>query len=90
MKINQLKQVQVDAKTIAIYCKVSDRFSYQIKDAEGVVLHDQDDGYVPNFMPGDHYGDYIILNIDIDTGAVTNWKKLSPEQIEEAIKPKDD
>lgn len=90
MEISQTKQVRVNAKTIKIYCKVSDRFSYQIVDAQGDVLHDQDDGYVPNFMPGDHYGDYVILDIDIDTGVVQNWKKLTAADIEAAIKSEDD
>ena len=24
---------------------------------------------MPDFMPGQHYGDYVILDVDIDTGA---------------------
>lgn len=87
LEINQLKQVKVDAKTIKIHLKVSDRFSYQIVDAQGEVLHEQDDGYVPDFMPGPHYGDYVILDIDVDTGQVTNWPKLTAADIEKAIKP---
>lgn len=90
MEINQTKRVKVDAKTISIYCKVSDRFSYQILDAQGEVLHDQDDGYVPDFMPGDHYGDYVILEIDIDTGVVKNWKKLDASDIEAVMEPNHD
>ena len=90
MEINQLKQVRVDAKTIKIHLKVSDRFSYEIVDAQGAVLHQQEDGYVPDFMPGTHYGDYVILDIDIDTGAITNWKKLDASDIEAAMKPEDD
>ena len=86
MEINQLKQIKVNAKTISIFCKVSDRFTYAIKDEQGGVIFSQDDGYVPSFMPGQHYGDYVILEIDLDTGLVTNWSKPSAEQIEEAIK----
>lgn len=86
MKIDQQKTVQVDVKTVSIYCKVSDRFTYQLKDAEGAIVHDQDDGYVPDFMPGEHYGDYVILDIDIDTGMVKNWKAPTAAQIEAAIK----
>ena len=90
MKINQQKTVQVDVKTVSIYCKVSDRFTYQLKDAEGAIVHYQDDGYVPDFMPGEHYGDYVILDIDLDTGMVTNWHKPTAAQIESAIKPQDE
>jgi hypothetical protein len=86
MKINQQKTVQTDVKTLEIHCKVSDRFTYSLKDAQGETVFDQDDGYVPDFMPGYHYGDYIILNIDIENGQILNWKKLNASDIEEAIK----
>lgn len=85
MKINQLKKVQVEAMTLSIHTKVSDRFTAQILDQDGAVIADQDDGYVPDFMPGDHYGDYIILEIDLDTGMVKNWNKPTAEQLEEFI-----
>jgi hypothetical protein len=51
-------------------------------DADGECILDQEDGYVPSFMPGEHYGDYLILDIDIDSGLVTNWKKLVAHDIE--------
>lgn len=85
MEINQLKQVKINAKTVSIFCKVSDRFTYSIKDQQGEKIYNQDDGYVPDFMPGEHYGDYIILDIDIDSGVVMNWKKLTADHIELAI-----
>ena len=90
MEINQTKQVKVNAKTLKIHVKCADRFSYSINDQDGVELFCQDDGYVPSFMPGPHYGDYIILDIDLDSGLVTNWKKPDAELIEEAINSKAD
>lgn len=90
MEINQQKTVKVNAKTLRIHCKVSDRFTYAIDDAQGDEIYSQDDGYVPEFMPGEHYGDYVILDIDLDTGMVTNWKKPTAAQIEAAIKPEDE
>ena len=90
MEINQQKTVKVNAKTLRIHCKVSDRFTYSIDDAQGEEIHRQEDGYVPDFMPGKHYGDYVILDIDLDTGMVTNWMKPTAAQIEAAIKPQDD
>ena len=86
MEINQIKQVKVNAKTLKIFVKCSDRFGYSIEDQDGTEIFSQDDGYVPDFMPGQHYGDYIILDIDIDTGMVTNWKKPTAQQIEDAMK----
>ena len=90
MEINQQKTVKVNAKTLRIHCKVSDRFTYAIDDAQGDEIYSQDDGYVPDFMPGKHYGDYVILDIDLDTGMVTNWLKPTAAQIEAAIKTDDE
>lgn len=90
MKITATKTVQVDAKTLKIHCKVSDRFTASLHDQDGAELYSQDDGYVPSFMPGQHYGDYVILDIDLDTGKVTNWSPPCAEEIEEWIKPEDD
>ena len=85
MEISQTKQVKVNAKTISLCVKCSDRFAYSIKDQDGATIFEQDDGYVPGFMPGMHHGDYVMLDIDLDTGVITNWKKPTAEQIEEAI-----
>lgn len=85
MEINITKPVQVEAKELRMFVKCCDRFTAGIFDQFGEEIASQDDGYVPDFMPDDHYGDYIILNIDIDTGFVTNWKKPSAEQIQEFI-----
>lgn len=84
MEINQLKQVKVNAKTLRIHMKVRDEFMAELTDSDGQVLKDYE-GYVPEFMPGQHYGDYLILDIDIDTGHITNWKQPESEQIEEFI-----
>lgn len=85
MKINAIKTVQVDAKVLKLHLKVRDDFTATLEDAEGQTLTEYD-GYVPNFMPGEHYGDYVILDIDIDTGIILNWSVPSAEQIECFIK----
>lgn len=90
MEISQTKTVPVVAKTLAIHMKVRDRFQAVILDENGKELGGQDDGYVPDFMPGVHYGDYVILNIDLDTGVVTNWQPPTPGQIEKFIAGDDD
>lgn len=59
---------------VEIHTKVCDCCSvYLLGDCDRVVASREGD-YVPGFMPGKHYGDYVILDIDGD-GAVTNWKK---------------
>jgi len=58
--------------------KVSDRFTAQLLE-DGKLVAEHDD-YVPDFMPGEHYGDYVELDIDIETGQILNWKK--PTKVE--------
>ena len=76
--------VKVNAKTLKLCLKVRDCFCAALMSESGKQLKDYE-GYVPNFMPGEHYGDYVDLEIDIDTGQILNWKKPTPEQIEKFI-----
>jgi hypothetical protein len=89
MELTIKKPQTVNAKTLKLHLKVTDSFTAQLVSDKGEVIHEQDDGYVPSFMPGDHCGDYVILDIDIDTGKVTNWCALSPEDIESWISKED-
>ncbi len=90
MELKIKKEVNIQAKTISIHCKVCDSFQASIKDENGEVLFDQEDGYVFSFMPGEHYGDYLILDIDIDTGQIINWKKPNAFQVEDLINGSDE
>jgi hypothetical protein len=85
--ISMKKEVQIEAKVLHIYCKVCDRFSASLVDQNDEDIHRQDDGYVPGFMPGEHYGDYLILDIDLDTGKILNWKVPTAEAIEKWVNP---
>jgi len=41
-------------------------------------------GYVPDWFPNttvEHYGDYVELDIDVDTGKIVNWKKPTEAQL---------
>ena len=90
MKIGIMKKVEVDAKTMKIYTTVTDRFTASLHDQDGREIYDQPDGYVPGLMPGEHYGDYIILDIDIDTVQITNWQTLTVDEIQEWISQGDE
>ena len=59
-------------RILAITAKCSDLFSATLTDNDGLVVATHD-GYVPDFMPGDHFGDYVELDIDADTGQILNW-----------------
>lgn len=62
--------------TARIVAKCSDLCYVTLMDAKGKAVAEHN-GYVPEFMPGEHYGDYIELNIDLATGRILNWKKPS-------------
>lgn len=85
MKLNIPKTVEVDAKVMKIHIKVCDEFACQIVDQDGAVIKDYE-GYVPSFMPGENYGDYLILDIDLDSGMILNWEPISPRTMEEFIR----
>jgi hypothetical protein len=84
MKIGIKKEVEVEAKVLKIYMKVRDEFSANLMDQDDEVLKEYE-GYVPEFMPGDHHGDYLILDIDIESGEILNWKKPSEDQIQKFV-----
>jgi hypothetical protein len=84
MQISMTKQVPVEAKTLKLHMKVCDQFEADLEDQDGQTLK-RYEGYVPKFMPGDHYGDYLILDIDIDTGQIVNWTKPDAEELEAFI-----
>ena len=66
----------MNAKTIRINAKCCDLFCASLHDVSGNEIGEYN-GYVPDFMPGDHYGDYVDLEIDLQTGKILNWKAPS-------------
>ena len=69
-KDGELKEVEVSV--ISISAKCSD-LCHSVLMHEGVAVAEHD-GYVPRLMPGKHYGDYVMLDIDLETGRILNWK----------------
>lgn len=74
MKITINEPIEYNIKTIKINAKVRDCFACSFHDESGIEIHNYD-GYVPSFMPGQHFGDYIELEIDLETGKILNWPK---------------
>ena len=66
-------------RIISITAKCSDMFFAALTvDGERVGGYD---GYVPSFFPGEHYGDYVELRIDVDTGQILNWNKPTAKDL---------
>lgn len=59
---------------IRVTAKCSDLWSHDIIGRDGTIKASYS-GYVPSFMPGEHYGDYVMLDIDPYTGLILGWKK---------------
>ncbi len=79
--------MDVEIKSVSVHVKVCDAGHYDLKDDRGTVIASRNEDYVPDFFPGDHYGDYLILDIDIETGQILNWKKPTAEKVLEAFEP---
>jgi hypothetical protein len=89
MKIKIKASVEKEAKTLKLHLKPVDSFYASLVSADGEELKDYE-GYVPDFMPGKHYGDYLYLDIDLETGQITNWVKPTAEQLEKFVNGGDD
>lgn len=90
MKIKTMVEKVVDVKSVTVSAKVRDSGCYVFKNASGEPIKSIEDSYVPDFFPTEHYGDYIELEIDLETGQILNWQKPTAEQLEQALNTEDD
>lgn len=86
MELNVMMPQMVNAKSVHVHVKVVDTGNYELRDHLERKIASRDEDYVPGFFPGDHYGDYLILDIDIETGQIRNWKKPTPQAVVEAFR----
>ena len=80
MKVNVKVVKPIELKTLKISMKVRDSFCCDIVDENNETIVDGYEGYVPGFMPEDHYGDYLYLDIDLETGMITNWGEWTAQR----------
>lgn len=71
-------------KTIFVTAKCSDLCSIRYFDENRNEVGERD-GYVPDFFPEEHYGDFIELEIDIATGKILNWKKPTQKELKDSM-----
>ena len=81
MEIEVNTKEKLNVATVSTHIKVRDRFTASFKNADGKEVLDYD-GYVPGFFPGQHYGDYLYLDINIETGQILNWIKPSVDDLQ--------
>lgn len=88
VKAKKKVTTEVDVKVVRVHAKPCDSGTYELVGASGEVVARRE-GYVPDFFPGDHYGDYLILDIDLETGQILNWKPPKQSAIEAFIRDRD-
>jgi hypothetical protein len=71
---------------LIINAKCSDMFWARLLDINGRQVGTDYDGYVPDWMPGENYGDFVELEIDIATGNILNWHCPTRAQLAETFK----
>lgn len=91
MKLPKKVVETIDAKYVRFHAKMRDEGIYILLDAEFKQIAEHE-GYVPSFFPyGDkgtesHYGDYVDLYIDLETGQIANWRKnVEPIEVARAF-----
>jgi hypothetical protein len=84
MKFHIKIEKEVEATQISICAKCSDCCSATLKDAHGNEIADSD-GYVPDWFP-DNGGDYVVLDIELATGKILNWRPPTGRDLEEWVK----
>ena len=58
-------------RILEIFAKVGDKGTYNLIDG-GQELASYS-GSVPSFISREHYGNYLNVEIDVDTGQIVNW-----------------
>jgi len=71
-------------KRIMINAKCSDLCYVELQHEDGTPIAESN-GYVPEWMPGDHGGDYVCLTVDLETGQILNWEKPSDEDLKKTF-----
>ena len=71
--------------SVFVNAKCSDLCFITFKDKNGNEIGERD-GYVPDWMPEDHYGDYIEIEIEVETCRILNWKKPTQSELVESKK----
>jgi len=84
MKITTLVEKETDVKTLSIHLTVRDGFNWKLLTSNWEVVCRREDTYVPDIVPGS-YGDTVELDIDVETGRITNRGKIDPNFLREII-----
>jgi hypothetical protein len=68
---------------LSITAKCTDLCQTEYINKRGMIT--KTDGYVPRNI-GIGAGDYVVLDIDMETGQIQNWKPVTDSQVIESLK----
>jgi len=71
-------------KVLRVCAKTVDNCAISFLNEEGESVGERD-CYVPEYFPEDHCGDYLELDIDVETGVILNWKTPTQSQLKKSI-----
>lgn len=88
MKFKIKVEKEVEASTLQVRGKVSDRCSYTLTDQKGLEIVEHD-GYCPiwlaHAMGQDGDGDHLFFDINLMTGQIVGWKQPSDADLQEWV-----
>ncbi len=71
-------------KTLRVCGKTVDQCHIQFLDKNNEIIG-QRDSYVPKYFPETHFGDYLELDIDVETGQILNWYPPTQKELKDSI-----
>lgn len=80
MKVT-IQDKEIEFTQVSICAKCADLCTAQLISKDNVVVAEHE-GYVPPLMP-DKGGDYVTIDIDLETGVILNWKRPTRKIVEE-------
>ena len=83
MDSKPVKQPAPGPAILHIDAKCCNLFAAHLRGADKQLMGAAYDGYVPDFMPGRHGGDYVSLDIELATGRIIGWKPPTKKALKE-------
>ena len=72
-------------ESVFITAKCVDNCNISFLDNNENQIGEREYNYVPDWMPGEHYGDYVELEIEVATGKILNWKVPTQKELKDSM-----
>lgn len=71
--------------TILITAKCTDACHIVGLDEARKPVGENNGGSVPDWMPGEHFNEYVELRVDVRTGRILNWKPPTQKELKKTL-----